>query len=27
MLRHGDDVVVEIERVGRLVNRCVEESA
>jgi 2-keto-4-pentenoate hydratase/2-oxohepta-3-ene-1,7-dioic acid hydratase in catechol pathway len=26
MLRHGDEVVVEIERVGRLVNRCVEES-
>ena len=25
MLRDGDEVVVEIERVGRLVNRCVEE--
>jgi len=27
MLRDGDEVVVEIERVGRLVNRCVEERA
>ena len=25
MLKDGDEVVVEIERVGRLVNRCVEE--
>jgi 2-keto-4-pentenoate hydratase/2-oxohepta-3-ene-1,7-dioic acid hydratase in catechol pathway len=27
MLRHGDEVVVEIASVGRLVNRCVEEGA
>ncbi len=27
MLHDGDEVVVEIERVGRLVNRCVEERA
>jgi 2-keto-4-pentenoate hydratase/2-oxohepta-3-ene-1,7-dioic acid hydratase in catechol pathway len=26
MLKHGDEVVVQIERVGRLVNRCVEET-
>ncbi|HEY7025602.1 MAG TPA: fumarylacetoacetate hydrolase family protein, partial [Candidatus Limnocylindrales bacterium] len=25
MLKDGDEVVVEIERIGRLVNRCVEE--
>jgi 5-carboxymethyl-2-hydroxymuconate isomerase len=27
MLHDGDEVVVDIERVGRLVNRCREESA
>ena len=27
MLKDGDEVVVEIERIGRLVNRCVEEDA
>ena len=27
MLKDGDEVVVEIEGVGRLVNRCVEERA
>jgi 2-keto-4-pentenoate hydratase/2-oxohepta-3-ene-1,7-dioic acid hydratase in catechol pathway len=27
MLHDGDEVVVEIERVGRLVNRCREERA
>ncbi len=27
MLRDGDEVVVEIEGIGRLVNRCMEESA